>query len=362
MKFSLQSPPPAVAKFALWLRRQCKIFIDNWIPELTLFEDTIGAGMTHLLGSAVRFGIADILEGGPLTAAQLAEHCQLDSDSLHRALRVLVYKGYFKLDKSGRFSNNRMSRTLLSNRADQSTQFVRYFSSTSNLTAWTNIDSVLQTGDNGFVQAYGKSVWQWFSEHPEEEACFAGAMSGRTYADAPFIASAYPFGEVQTVCDVGGGSGGLLAAILGSHGHLKATLVDLPGVVEKAQQKLGSSPIGARVQLHPGDIFQELPAGNDLYLLKNILHDWTDADCKRILDNCRAAVGNSGRILVAEFTPATNEAHDMGVVTDVQMMVVTDNGRERSIEEFSTLFRNSGFSLARVLPTPSLTLLEARPI
>ena len=338
------------------LRRRLKRWVDAWIPQLTLFEDTVGAGVTHLLAAVARYGVADVLEEGPQTAEQLGLRLGLQADPLHRALRALAYQGYFQLDRRGRFCNNRLSRALLSKSENRSADFCRYFGSASNLAAWGALDSVLRTGHNGFQAVHGCSVWQWFAEHPEEEALFAGAMQGQTYGDAPLVAMTYPFSEVASVCDVGGGQGGLLSEIVLRHPHLQATLFDAAGVLEQARAKLAGYPI----RLCSGDFFQEVPAGHQLYLLKSVLHDWSDERCVQILRNCARAMNAESRLLLVEFTPETHQADHFGVVSDVQMMVVTDNGRERSVAELRGLLQRSGLRSTRFFPTASVTLMEAR--
>ena len=203
-------------------------------------------------------------------------------------------------------------------------------------------------------------MWQWFAEHPQEEATFARAMQGRTYSDAPLVALTYPFAEVQSVCDIGGGGGGLSSEIALRHPHLRMTLFDLPGVLEQAKVTLERRQVTQRFQLQPGNFFDEIPAGHDLYILKNILHDWSDADCLRILSNCARAMGTTGRLLIVEFTVEPNSSDNLGSITDVQMMVVTDNGRERSLEEFRQLLHKAGLELSSARFTASVTLMEAR--
>lgn len=354
-------PPQPVVRFVLRLRRFLKKLVDRWIPELTLFEDTVGVAITQLLGAAARYRIADILEAdGPQTAQELANRLDLQSDPLHRALRVLVHKGYFRLGRDGRFANNKLSRALLSSRQDRGADFSRYFASASNVAAWGALDEVLKKGGNGFQAAHGCSVWDWFSRHPEEESTFAAAMQGRTYADAPTIAQIYPFAEVRKVCDVGGGRGGLISEIVIRHPHLEATLIDVPGVLTLARETFAQRGIQGKIALVQGDIFHSLPGGHDLYILKNVLHDWSDVRCGEILGHCVRAMGPSSRLLIVEYTLERDDAANFGAVSDAQMMMVTDDGMERSLEHFRALLEASGLELCRVFATAGMTLLEAR--
>lgn len=86
--------------------------------------------------------------------------------------------------------------------------------------------------------------------------------------------------SVDTIVDVGGGTGSMLAELLRLHPHLRGTLVDLPATVDRATSdafvKVGQS------------IFDALPQGADLYLLRGVLNDWPDREAIAILRRCAA--------------------------------------------------------------------------
>ena len=107
--------------------------------------------------------------------------------------------------------------------------WARYFASKSNSAAWADLTETVRTGKAAFPRVHGRSVWQWFAEHPEEERVFAGGMRAGTAQDAPFIVNGYPWPEAGVLCDVAGGVGTLLAAILDSRPGLRGVLVDAPG-------------------------------------------------------------------------------------------------------------------------------------
>ena len=118
---------------------------------------------------------------------------------------------------------------------------------------------------------------------------------------------------------------------------------------------------GERLRLVPGDFFHAVPPGGDLYILKNILHDWPDGDAAKILDACRIAMAPTATLMIVEhFICAPNERCS-GKVGDVQMLVRT-GGRNRSISELGRLLTAAGFQPVEARPTaggPDL-LLAAR--
>ena len=353
------APPGFVIRAAIALRRTLQAMADAVVPaDVAIFERSVGAVHTQIVGAAARHRIADLLVDGPLHTSEIAARIGADADATHRLMRGLATSGCFTMDGEGRCANNRLSSSLLSNRLSAVRDFAVYFASQSNCDAWTDFPRTLATGKGAFPRVHGMSVWQWFDEHPEEREGFARAMMGLTINDAPAIASLYPWKEVTRVCDVGGGRGTLLSELLVRHPHLHGTLCDAPGVIRSAEQLLDRRGVRARVDLVAGSFFDEVPAGADVYLLKNVLHDWDDAQSTKILGVCRRAMKPGGKVVLAETLTGRNQTDSFGALSDLQMMVVCDEGRERSREDFARLFSQSGFALGRVAESPTVSVIE----
>ena len=162
----------------------------------------------------------------------------------------------------------------------------------------------------------------------------------------------WDWSAVDSVVDVGGGDGALLRKILAAHPHLSGTLLDLPHVLENAQED-GL----ARVS---GDFLEEVPKGADVYVLSQILHDWDDSDAVRILRACRKAIPAHGRLLVVEQILRDDGVPDPALLLDLHMLVLL-GGRERTEPEWERLFAAGGFTLTSTRTGPRSALLEARP-
>lgn len=106
-------------------------------------------------------------------------------------------------------------------------------------------------------------------------------------------------GEAHSVVDIGGANGALVLALLHAHPQLTGQVFDLPHVVPGARAAAREAGLQERFSVVAGDFFVSVPAA-DYYLLKWILHDWSDDNCVRILRNCRAAGGGSARALIIE--------------------------------------------------------------
>jgi hypothetical protein len=294
---------------------------------------------------AAKLGVADLLDAGPLPAADIAQAVGADADSLYRVLRLLAFNGIFDLDDRGRFSLNPAAEQLRSSVAASMRDLVLVFGEEF-YQAFGQLLIAVRTGRDAFRITYGRGLFDYLDEHEDRGRAFDRAMG----AGAVFfttIPTAYDFSGLQTVVDVGGGNGTLLGSVLVAHAHLKGILYDAGPVVEAAAAGLRARGVLDRVELVPGDFFESIVPGGDAYLFSRILHDWTDDQCRRILTNCRKAINAGGRLLVVErLLPGA-----YATATDVNMLAVT-GGRERSREEFAGLMSACGFRLERVIPVP----------
>ena len=173
------------------------------------------------------------------------------------------------------------------------------------------------------------------------------------------IVGAYDFSKFERIVDVGGGHGLLLARILFANPRLCGVLYDLPTVVAGASA-LRQEPISQRCEIIGGDFFKGVPAGADVYLLKGIIHDWNDEAALKILKNCRRAIHPDGRLLVVEAV-LTRSTDPATALMDMLMMVLT-SGRERTESEFRSLLQEASFSMAQVIRSASVTIIESRPV
>jgi SAM-dependent methyltransferase len=163
------------------------------------------------------------------------------------------------------------------------------------------------------------------------------------------------------VVDVGGGTGGLLAAVLRAHPHLRGIVFDLPHVVPAAQRVLEDAGVAGRGRATGGDFFTDPVPAADVHVLAQILHDWPDREALAILRACRASLAPGGRLLVLEQVVPDEPGPSFAATLDLLMLVLL-GGRERSAAEWEALLRGGGFGLVRITPAPGTNLIEAAPV
>ena len=149
---------------------------------------------------------------------------------------------------------------------------------------------------------------------------------------------------------MGGGTGALLAAILAANPRCSGALYDLPAVVAKSGPVLARAGVAERVEVIGGSFFDSVPGGCDRYVLQAIVHDWDDDSCVRFLGNCREALAPGGRVLVLEQMMPAHDGDHFVKTLDLEMLVDTGKGRERTKEQFDALFARAGLRVRQVCP------------
>jgi hypothetical protein len=354
-----RQPPLAIIRTVMRARDALHRAGDALTPaEWVLLGHTFGLASTHVLGVVAELGVADRLST-PRTAEDLAAELHVDADALHRVLRCAALLGVVRLDRRGRFALTRVGRRLRSDDPASMREWTRYMALGSTTRAWAALGHTVATGEPAFPHVHGTSVWRWLAEHPDEEERFAGAMRRVTELVAPAVVEGYPWPESGTVCDVAGGVGTLLAAVLAARPGLRGVLVDGVGPLEQSEAFLRSRGVHERVERSVGDIFAEVSARADLFVLKDVLHDWDDERCLTILATVRATMRPRERLAVIETLQPPNVPDYVATLTDVQMLTQCDGGRQRSEAELHALLRATGYAPGHTHPTAGPSVLDA---
>jgi hypothetical protein len=321
-----------------------------------LTELTIGGWFTQAISVAAELGIADLLIDGPRTAEELAEDTSALSGALYRVLRALASVGIFTEDEYGRFSLTPLAENLRSD-VPNSLRSFGIMAGAEFYQSWGNLLYSVQTGKQGFDKTYGRPFFQYMTEHPDRHAIYDKAMMVHGIAETEPMLDAYDFSAFETVMDVGGGNGLMLAAILNRHPAIKGTLFDLPAVADRAKESFSDLDLSGRCQIVGGDFFTSVPSA-DVYVLRHIIHDWDDGDAVSILRNCRNAMNPEGTVLLVETViPPLNEPC-FGKWLDLMMLIV--GGRERTEEQYRQLLPQAGLELNRIIPTAhEISIVEA---
>lgn len=308
--------------------------------------------------TAVTLRVPDQITSGVENLHDLATACGADPDALGRLLRYLVHKGVFVEVSPDKFALTDVGELLADRGAAGKGAYLDLDGLPARMDlAFAGLPHAIRTGEPGYASVYGRDLWADLDGEPAFRAYFDDLMRSQQLLTAPQVAALYPWREAGHVVDVAGGSGGLLAEVLGGYPHLRGTLVDRAEPVATAARTFAERGLADRTDVVVGDIFEPLPGGGDVYVVSRVLTDWSDAHATAILRRCAEAAGSAGRVLVVEALPTQPHVPHLSPY-DLKMLVLV-GGRERGTGEFVALAAAAGLAPAHAYHGPAgLTLLE----
>lgn len=302
---------------------------------------------------AAKLGIADQLKNGPRSVDDLAAATGTKPDFLFRLLRALASLGIFAEGEPRSFGLTPTAELLRSDMPG-SQRSLALMMGEEHYMVWSKLLDAVQTGDNAFQKMFGSPIFEWLSTRPDQAQIFDGAMTGIHGRETAAVLDAYDFSVFNTLCDVGGGNGSKLAAILQRHPNVRGMLFDLPHVVDRAEPRLREAGVLDRCTLVRGSFFEpgQIPAGADAILMRHIIHDWTDEQSLTILRNAHAALPAGGKLLLVESVIPPGNGPFATKFLDLTMMLIP-GGKERTAAEYRELYEQAGFDLTRIVATTS---------
>ncbi|MFJ6516416.1 methyltransferase [Streptomyces sp. NPDC091406] len=334
-------------------------------PEATLTDPTdrdliarlaFGSMAAQTLRAAIRLGVLELVGDTPRHAAEVAADAGAEAQPMTRLLRALTGLGLLREVSPDSFSATAAGALLHPERPDSLASFVGMFTEPAIVRAWEHLDDSVRTGGIAFDAVFGTDFFSHLAQDPELSSAFNAAMSQASSETAAALPHAFDFGRFTAVTDVGGGDGTLLAAVLAAHPGLKGVVLDTAEGLAEARNTMARGGLEGRCSLVAGDFFHTVPGGSDLYLVKSVLHDWSDDQAVTILRHCREVLPPGGLVLIVEpvlpeVVDTTAEVTDGGItyLSDLNMLVNV-GGRERTRADFEEVCRRAGLTLTSVTP------------
>jgi C-methyltransferase len=304
-------------------------------PHEIIWNLTSAYMSSRCLHVVAELGVADQIADEPLTAAELAARCDVNPAALDRVLQLLAAHGIF--GRAGdRFGHTAASQLLRSDHPMSMRAFPRAMGLPIFWKTFGNLEHSVRTASPAVETVEPAGIWAYFESRPADAQVFGEAMTAKAGADIASVLGAYDFSRFSTVADIGGGRGHLLAAVLDAAPSAQGILFDLPEVINNITIKHD------RLTPLAGDFFADPLPPADVYLLMEVLHDWTDEKCRAILGAIRRAAPPGAKVLVIENVLSDDQPDPRGHILDVIMLAST-GGRERTQPQLADLFDSSGF-------------------
>lgn len=324
-----------------------------------LLQMMVGNWVTGAIGAAARLRVADHVGEEAVSTVEIAKKIDAHEPSLFRLMRGLASVGIFAEGKARHFTHTPMSRLLRSDELGSLRDVAAMFTADFASRAWEQLDYSVRTGKPAFDKMFGTDHWTHFATHPEANDLFNRAMTGVAASMHDAALEVYDFSRFESMIDVGGGHGHLLATVLRKYPGMRGSVFDQAHVIGGAAPTFAGAGVADRAGATAGSFFEKIPsppagvkAEKAAYVMSHILHDWNDEQCLSILRNIRAACQPGTTLLVFDAVIPEGNGPDFGKLLDLNMLVLI-TGRERTAEEFRSLLRTAGFDVRRVIPTKS---------
>jgi len=329
-------PPGNVSASITKVRARLRRAVDGMAPPPVQILETLFGALEHrVLVALCELEVPDHIRR-PVPLGELAGAVGADPVRLERLVRFAAARGWLRLDRRGRVRATGVTRFLRNDHPGGWRAWVD-FAGAPEITAAIAALSPTSDQDDVFAHRNGAPFFAWMADHPDRWAVFDQAMAAGARMHALALAAALDWTTTRRICDVGGGTGDLLVTLLDLLPEAEGTVLDLPGVVARAIEH-------PRLRSVAGDAFTSVPPGHDSYLLVNVVHDWSDADATRILEQvARAAAG--ARIVVVENDHPAAPYDRVATGADILMGALTNGGRERTAEELAAIAREAGVTL-----------------
>ncbi|MFS7931248.1 putative O-methyltransferase domain, plant methyltransferase dimerization [Helianthus anomalus] len=327
------------------------------------------------LGCALELGIPDIVHnyGKPITIQELVSKLNLPIDKtghLQQLMRLLIHFNFFSVTKlhdqdDEGYVLTAASKLLLNDTSKNSQNLLPFVSLALDpviMTPWRFLGKWFKGNESTvFETAHGIPFWEFANRNPVFNGRFNDAMASDSHLMSLVIKDCQEIFEgVESLVDVGGGTGLNTKILLEAFPHMTCTVFDLPHVVADMSETMNLKYVG-------GDMFSTIPSADAIFF-KNVLHNWSDDDVLKILKRSREAIrfaGDKGKVIIIDMV--LDEKQDRREITETKMvfdvlMMVLVTGKERTKVEWEKLFVEAGFSRYNVTPNFGLrSLMEVFP-
>ncbi|MEU3655584.1 methyltransferase [Streptomyces sp. NPDC032161] len=319
-------------------------------PGMQLREIVFGAARAAAVRAAARLGVADALGDTPADVRELAALVGTEPAPLRRLLRALSCHGIFAETPDGCFAHTDMSRLLREDDPHSLRHISLWCTEPWTWDVWPRLDDAVRTGRSVFQDVHGKGFFDYLHQDAHESAqVFNRAMTTSSVQSALDVAELLDLTGVSVVADIGGGQGHVLASLLEKHPTLRGTLMDLPGVVARADARLrDEGPLTERTRIVAGDCREAIPVQADLYIIKNIL-EWDDDSTRRTLRNVIRAARPGARVVVIENL--VDDTPSMRFTTAMDLLLLLNvGGAKHTRESLVGRISDAGLVIDRIVP------------
>ncbi len=322
-------------------------------------DTMLGRWRSQILYCGVKLGIFESLGTVPKSASDIGLELGLDASLSYRVLRALASMGFLNEKDGQSFSITPLGELVHKDHPQTLRGVILLEEGPEHYAIWKHLVDMVKDGkQDGFMREFGLQIFDYVSQNPSYAEVFNSAMSSYSATHTKLVLEAlksYDFSKIRTICDIGGGHGHLICNVLREHPQLQGTVLELEFTIKNREllwaEKMG---LAQRCKYLAGDMFREVPS-SDAYIMKMILHDWSDEECVKILSNIQKACPSGGRVLIVEHVVPGPDMPHFSKLFDIHMMCAL-TGRERTEKEYRELLEKAGLQYVQTHYPPSKTI------
>ncbi|OMJ72926.1 hypothetical protein SteCoe_28519 [Stentor coeruleus] len=320
-------------------------------------EIRVAIMLASVIPVLMREKIPDRLIESPKSVAELAENKTINCDRLHRFLQLVEVKGLAKYDADTKLWHSTEKTAAIAGQFANDIwtwMFSRYTQE-----GFLDLGELLYSEKTVYEYSGKKPIFEYLKENLDLFKKFQDAMKAFTKINGDAIERGLDLEGCNKILDVGGGDGTLTIGLAKRYPDKKFGVYEIPEVVHMTNENIASEGLSQNIETIPGSMFESIPHSFDSILMKNIIHDWRDNDCKTILSNCRKALTPGGKLFIIDaVVERGHSAFSIKVLKDISMMAQLGS-KERTTEEFRNLLEETGFRFEKVTSAGTDDIVQA---
>ncbi|WP_244880020.1 methyltransferase [Pectobacterium betavasculorum] len=263
-------------------------------------------------------------------------------------IKVLEIFGFFEVEDEGLIKNNARSALLISDNVNSMKNFCMLFGNE----YYQGFDGLLhtsRTGESGFKQVFGLTLYEHLANSALRAEIYDLAMRNLSHPVGYILAKEYAsiFKKACSIVDIGGGSGVILVEIIKQYHNLMGCLFDMTGVCNRREKRVAQHypELKERMVFIPGSFFEAIPTDHDVYLLKNVLHNWNDEFNLKILKEIAKSMGNSTLLIIEPLLGYEETSPRLLMNSLFQSVICQDGTRYRTLKDMEDILTLSGLTI-----------------
>lgn len=315
----------------------------------------------HMLFTFTKLGLPDHLNEAPKTSAELASELKLQERSLDLLLQCQVKLGMLKKDSRGAYSLTKLGQVLVSDTSDSLDGTIKSMADLVG-TSWQDMNYCIETGQAAFDKSFEMGFYEYMNINPTANTMFTNWMSETIREWVIPALDFLDFSKAQKVVDVGGNAGELISRILLKYPNIQGTVYDRVYAEDKAHEVFKTFKVEDRASFISGDFFSHVPKGGDIYTMSRVLDNWDDEPALKILQNTRAAMDKSARLVIIDSVFPNKNPNRIDLLVNLHVLAM-GKGVVRTEQEYADLLAKAGFKATQLLKTGGPTcFIEAVPV